>query len=1137
MGTTLTALQDDGGVSIVWVAAIEGYDKLMTDTADTTAVETAWAGLEWSTAVSGLTVRGSFEQRMVPWNPGIEPNTLELIVADDYEFTGTATFGAAVHAAGAATAETVMTAAIDSDDATITVASTADFDATGTIYIGNERITYSGKGATTFTGCTRGTCHPFERDGGTAHQWGRYHDLPSLTFGLTAKPKVLDVRRYWVGAWVGLWAHRVVGGVLDTEAQAQLVFAGTIASISDTSIGETHLEIVEASEQIKRSTLLVDQFRGRVQEGIHLTTSWTISANERYVDNDSPPNLADNDADDLVVVASGASGDNEIDAGYYTLEEVIELINAWLNNEMSNGRLDAQWSIGLGSTDNGWRVRIAAQETSGTTFTFFGVQFYAPHALMHMFGFSAFTPNSQNQGRIEEIQVGTDEAIEFVGDMEPMRSMLGQYNDGAAFGRTCDLQSNEGTWFNNRDYLPEPWKSAFTESGENWGIVEIGSGNYALAKYVSDTELTLYWDPRLKDLFGDKATYQDYGIPLTSGGYGELKQLIVLYGDLRTIIYTLLVSTGTSNYNTAEDDFPWGLGVGLPHTICGADTATSLDNLAQATVANSTLIVLEKPTKLWDVLWSDIALRGAYLIWKNGSYRFVAPQMPSTSLSVHTLTEATKGSSIEGDNQRAVSRVTPAFVRNVLVLEYNREIVGGKYRDTVEIINAASVSDYGERRELRIKARNCYGAYASTTATVEAIAADLAARVMPLFGRPLRTVTRTVHMGYFESCTPGDIALVTDGHMRNPATGTRGVTAKPALVLGSRHAWGGSGEDMFGELDLLFLDVDRVTIYSPTADIASYAADTPGGGQSTITCTAHAHSESTEAVDASHFEAGDDVRIVQRDPASGSADTDTVSVVSVSTNDIVLDDNLGGLDFVNDIYSVVSQAYTDAEATQAADAYMADASDHMIEDVAPPYEYGDASCSAWTAAAATEIPSRYHTDMYGDGVPVAVGHARNIAVSLNNMISYKLAPQVPTSTGGSAASGSSGYWWTWFCFPVHAGAGFFPPGLARYWQVAPQYRHDGGGNETAVGVRVTFSKAPPRGPGLGSNTFHEPFTTLEWTTTNTTYDIGDVKTSPPIHDAATGVGFCTIELRGEDGGHGGVCEFRGLSIFHLGPLE
>ena len=39
---------------------------------------------------------------------------------------------------------------------TITVNSTTGFDSTGTLYIGNEQVTYTGTTSTTFTGCTRG---------------------------------------------------------------------------------------------------------------------------------------------------------------------------------------------------------------------------------------------------------------------------------------------------------------------------------------------------------------------------------------------------------------------------------------------------------------------------------------------------------------------------------------------------------------------------------------------------------------------------------------------------------------------------------------------------------------------------------------------------------------------------------------------------------------------------------------------------------------------------------------------------------------------------------------------------------------------------------------------------------------------
>lgn len=51
---------------------------------------------------------------------------------------------------------TTLTSNISNSATTIPVASTANFQSAGTIYIDSELITYTGKTATSFTGCTRG---------------------------------------------------------------------------------------------------------------------------------------------------------------------------------------------------------------------------------------------------------------------------------------------------------------------------------------------------------------------------------------------------------------------------------------------------------------------------------------------------------------------------------------------------------------------------------------------------------------------------------------------------------------------------------------------------------------------------------------------------------------------------------------------------------------------------------------------------------------------------------------------------------------------------------------------------------------------------------------------------------------------
>ena len=51
---------------------------------------------------------------------------------------------------------TTLDGALTDSATTITVASTTGFDSSGTIFIGNEQITYTGTSSTTFTGATRG---------------------------------------------------------------------------------------------------------------------------------------------------------------------------------------------------------------------------------------------------------------------------------------------------------------------------------------------------------------------------------------------------------------------------------------------------------------------------------------------------------------------------------------------------------------------------------------------------------------------------------------------------------------------------------------------------------------------------------------------------------------------------------------------------------------------------------------------------------------------------------------------------------------------------------------------------------------------------------------------------------------------
>ncbi len=71
----------------------------------------------------------------------------------DSNAAGTRSIDGSVYKSGLTT---TLSSAVAIGDATINVATTVDFGSEGEIMIGTEKIRYTGKTATTFTGCTRG---------------------------------------------------------------------------------------------------------------------------------------------------------------------------------------------------------------------------------------------------------------------------------------------------------------------------------------------------------------------------------------------------------------------------------------------------------------------------------------------------------------------------------------------------------------------------------------------------------------------------------------------------------------------------------------------------------------------------------------------------------------------------------------------------------------------------------------------------------------------------------------------------------------------------------------------------------------------------------------------------------------------
>jgi len=146
------------GDRIVFGVLLAGCDDLLlpdgvtiSSAVWTGAQDPAWhvtgtSGKPWL-AWDSLTI----EERVRPVEGGLDVSSLTLRLAD---VDGAVT----AFLASRESMPTVLLAAdLTASATTITVQTTAAFASSGVLHIGRERITYSGKTGTTFTGCTRGT--------------------------------------------------------------------------------------------------------------------------------------------------------------------------------------------------------------------------------------------------------------------------------------------------------------------------------------------------------------------------------------------------------------------------------------------------------------------------------------------------------------------------------------------------------------------------------------------------------------------------------------------------------------------------------------------------------------------------------------------------------------------------------------------------------------------------------------------------------------------------------------------------------------------------------------------------------------------------------------------------------------------
>ena len=1165
-----------GSFAHKWVVAIEGCPYLFSD-APSAAVLDAYAGRDWTQVHGGLFVELHNDQGITPMEVFTTTGNCTLRILDD----GTDTLGTFIARRQGGDA-TTLTATVDRNDTTIPVKNTTEFSASGTVYIGTEAISYTGKTASSFTGCTRGLYSPFGTalSGTGGIRFGNHHRVGSDINHVQMNPVVSSIPRVWIGKRVSVRLHTwdAANSTINSRAEAQLMFAGRITAISDDhqQVGITVIEVEHAMAEFRNATIGKDLYHGEIAPGVTLITGRQFNFREKiYLSAGS----VINNATALVVVAGAPVNTNQIKEGRYSLTELAEALSRWLAGEKTAGRIAGYHSFASPvSSSEGLRTRVTSNIVNATANVHTACLMNMPSEVFATLGIWADNVDSGSASSAWVWGAETGVAITRQGFGVPFTSLVFRSNGPLVNGSLdtssvyLDAENERGTFTDNYSRLPSVVKAQASATVSNWGLFLIDEKVLVTARYdsanrrlrhcqIAPYQLAVNTDAAAMSFVGRRGDDDNQG-PVT------VRQVVVMEGTTADLFLNMVYGSGTSGYNHASfDSLGFGLGAAIPGELLGPEFERSATNLPSANAP--IVVVVDEPIKFSELFGGDLQYRWAFLRWKDQHFEIKQWKTPLNALAVTTLNEANKAEPAGSDaNYRVVSRETAEHQHSIIQIDSSRDFGFGRtgeYFRSYTIEDQTAVDDKGGGvSPTIIRLRNTFGEFAATGSSVSAGLGEFMAH-MPSVSRVTREVERSMDHRYFEQLAPGDIVTVADDFARDPLTGVRGVNSRAGFVTRTAATPGGptpepgsKPSNIEGRVTVNFLDTQRGAAYAPTADIdetagsGGYSAGYLAAGP-TIRCHANHYSHVmtlkkargtiyiNEAADATHFEAGDKILIIERDPADPASPTYWErTVLSVSGNDITLTATLSAPAWNPALrYRILPQSYSQVQTTQREAVFQADDADEMVENVEIPWHYS-VSDELWSFQSNTVAdPGEFVPNLcYGDGRPYDVGHERSIAKTLNAFIDYKSAHQAPALStqvqGNWSEAGTQ--WVTMFFGPEFFGTEHLDSSVSRVLKVAPWFRSRTGGTAK---VRITIMASAPTGNDGGGflpgEQFSNPIVTdrysrsAEWTTTSTTWQQGAaVDLSLGVKDIFFGFVYVLVE------GYGFV-ECRGPSQLSEGP--
>lgn len=1080
MTATGSALEGWIGNGAALSFVVEGFGTAFaTDVMNNTYTADAPPYNQWDDPTGGMKIGGLLTGSIKLYTPDINPDTITVSIVDSKSLL----IGSLFRENSSAGHTTYLTSSVAAGStATINVADTTGFAASGTIYIGGEAISYSAKTGTAFTVANRALNAINQTDSGAAfapsHLIGN-----NVVVGARTAPAVTDFPRTWYGRFCHLFLHvkDPLTGAYNVPSVAKKVITGRIELYSDDGDGTITITIKTALDLLYKQ-IGPDQWRARLNAGGYL----------------------DGTSDVLMIAKNSAAASYNVTkalglSGVYTHDVLAADINARIvtntwDTELNSVAITAGdvWSIDLIETGDGGPARYRMSATKAAKFGSEDKLSWGMHPLaLELLGFL-------DPGAIATSQVGSAGQSYSIIDMQPIPNASGDLKRFEAIApkppiiyrnETPSMQQAIAKLIVSDEVNTFVSQTAtdFTAWPDANGAIQIKGGKFDSNVYAviytngapSIIQPHAILDQKTGYFKNVPTGYEDTAVRLGDDGAGapEVRQVFYYRGPAGTLLLQLLLSSGgASGYNHATYDTitTSGFGAGVPASLVDVVSWEALNAVQISVVVND-------PKPLYEYIEPILAVSGHYVVWKAATVdaqpklTVVKPSLDSIYQTTWHMTESNKA-----DNARTkVDRALDGII-NRIVVKYGSGITGNKdAASTLTVEDIPSQTDYGRRRTITIDA--------GPVVNVHEVASQTIGPALAYFARPVATLERSYNASLMRMA-PGDSVTLTDSNVVDAATGTRGATLY-CWCLDTRFDLA-TGK---GAARLVYLpekNVNYTGMWAPSARVDETAST--GGyvvGTKVLTLRAHEYTEATSATaDATFFKVGDKVRVLQIDASVPITWTDTIAAQSGNTATLTTGD--GGLWDATKRYVLIYGSFAVAQTAQKQSAFCNEL-----------YEWGHRPSVTLirTPTYTQGMPRRENGVIVGiPDAPIAVNFFRDLARGCNNFLGYRSrSTHLNGWLGDLATAGTSSKLQLLVWVPFY---GHVSSTGTRDLKFRIRGRQTGGGTATFV---INSSPMAPTGSSSTSFSFPTGRKSATFTTASAT-NIWSAETTLPAAPSASG---------------------------------